>query len=45
MRLGVISPADWKKVLSNQTATVEKELKIPDEYIEHHPCALKSEVV
>jgi len=44
MRLGVISPADWKKVLSNEHATVEKELNLPDEYLQHHQCAFKDEV-
>ena len=29
MRLGVISPASWKKVLSNEHATVEKEIQLP----------------
>ena len=34
MRLAVISPSDWKKVLSNETASLEGELNV-GEYIKN----------
>ena len=34
MRLAVISPSDWKKVLSNETASLEGEFNV-GEYIKN----------
>ena len=34
MTLSVISPLEWKKVLSNEHARVEKELASAEEYLE-----------
>lgn len=43
MRLSVICPADWKKVLSNEYATVEKELS-SEEYLTGINTSQKGEV-
>jgi aminopeptidase N len=43
LRLNVISPSDWKKVLSNEYATVEKEFNA-EEYLQNVSTTLKDQL-
>jgi len=43
LRLSVISPNEWKKVLSNEYATVEKDLNV-EEYLQHTKTTLHEEL-
>lgn len=43
MKLTVISPSDWKKVLSNETATAEETFS-PESYLKQSPFKCEQEI-